>query len=72
MNFKIQLGQTKGLFDNQGKNAMQCIAFSIGILLIKIEKNSWNRIMQQTFFDKIIRIGYDQACISKSVKIRSH
>jgi hypothetical protein len=40
MNFKSQLGKTKGLFDNQGKNAMQYIAFSIGIFLLKIEKNS--------------------------------
>jgi hypothetical protein len=36
MHFQSKLGQTKVVFDNQGKNPLQSIAFTIGIFLFKI------------------------------------
>jgi hypothetical protein len=37
MRFQSQLGQTKVVFNNQGKNAPQCNAFRLEIFLFKIE-----------------------------------
>jgi hypothetical protein len=37
MRFQSQLGQTKVDFNNQGKNAPQCVAFWLEIFLFKIE-----------------------------------
>ncbi len=37
MRFQSHLGQTKVDFNNQGKNAPQCIAFWLEIFLFKIE-----------------------------------
>ncbi len=37
MCFHCQLGQTKVVFNSQGKNAPQYIAFSLEIILFKIE-----------------------------------
>jgi hypothetical protein len=37
MHFQSQLGQTKVVFNNQGKNAPQCVAFQLEIFLFKIE-----------------------------------
>jgi hypothetical protein len=35
MHLYSQLGQTKVVFDNQGKNASQCVVPSIGFFLFK-------------------------------------
>jgi hypothetical protein len=37
MRFQSHLGQTKVDFNNQGKNALQCVAFWLEIFLFKIE-----------------------------------
>jgi hypothetical protein len=37
MHFQSQHGKTKVIFDNQGKNTLQCDAFSIEIYLFKLE-----------------------------------
>jgi hypothetical protein len=37
MHFQSQHGQTKVVFDSQGKNALQYVAFSIEIFIFKIE-----------------------------------
>ncbi len=37
MRFQDKLGQTKVVFNNQGKNAPQCITFWLEIFLFKIE-----------------------------------
>ena len=37
MHFQSQVDKTKVVFDNHGKNAMQCVAFSLEKNPIKIE-----------------------------------
>jgi hypothetical protein len=37
MHFQSQQGQTKVVFNNQGKNASQCVGFCLEIFLFKIE-----------------------------------
>ncbi len=41
-----QLGQTKVVVDNQGKNALVLVAYSIGIFLFKIEIECGKKLKQ--------------------------
>ncbi len=47
MRFQSQLGQTKVDFNNQGKNAPQCLAFWLEIFLFKIEIVSGKKLKQR-------------------------
>ena len=40
MRFQSQVDQTKVVFDNQGKNAMQCITFSSGKFQLKLKTHT--------------------------------
>jgi hypothetical protein len=44
--FQSQLGQTKVVFNNLGKNAPHCIAFRLEIFQVKIEI-TWGKKLKQ-------------------------
>jgi hypothetical protein len=49
MRIQSQLGQTKVDFNNQGKNALQCLSFRLDSKLKLHAAKSWNGMSQRAF-----------------------
>ncbi len=49
MHFQSHVGQTKAVFDNQGKNAQQCVAFSIEIFIYSKVENVCDKKLKWAF-----------------------